>query len=261
MCTYTIPKTFIINLESQHFHKDEMKKQMEFISNADYYFYTATNGKDNKKVLNQYNTYLNVNSSVTQKKYILPSYYIPSKQHLTLSSLGLINSNLNLFKYINKHYPNIDHILILEDDVYSYNKFDDEYFINETNLKNKDLIYLGCQNSKIKDLYKECNRLKEDKLFINIDHTYKNLIYGAYSLIISKKLRQHILQLGIEFFIHYNLSWDLAYNYIRETNKDYSFYIYFKQLFIPNVMKDGINGIRDMTFYKDRNINLMNYYT
>jgi hypothetical protein len=56
-----------------------------------------------------------------------------------------------------------------------------------------------------------------------------------------------------------NLSWDLFLNFIREYKNNFSFYLYFKELFVPDVMKDGINGIRDKSFYEERDINLKNY--
>ena len=92
-----------------------------------------------------------------------------------------------------------------------------------------------------------------------IDVNY--LIYGGYSIIISRKLAKFILSFGIEKILNLNLSWDLFLNFIRDTNSDFSFYLYFKELFIPDVCKDGINGVRDMSFYKDRNIQIDNYYT
>jgi hypothetical protein len=68
----------------------------------------------------------------------------------------------------------------------------------------------------------------------------------------------YILSIGIDNILKLNLSWDLLLNLIRKNN-EFNFYLYFKQLFIPNVLKDGINGCRTNKFYEDRNIILDNY--
>ena len=127
-------------------------------------------------------------------------------------------------------------------------------FINTKMLDNKDLIYLGCHNNHNK-IY---NNVNDNDVFINIgDIPY--LIYGSYSIIISKKLAKYILSIGLDEILKLNLSWDLFLNFIREYKNNFSFYLYFKELFVPDVMKDGINGIRDKSFYEERDINLKNY--
>jgi len=68
-----------------------------------------------------------------------------------------------------------------------------------------------------------------------------------------------IVSFGLEKIVKLNLSWDLFLNYIRETYQ-YTFYLYFKQLFIPDVFNDGINGIRTMSFYEERNIKMNDYF-
>ena len=99
---------------------------------------------------------------------------------------------------------------------------------------------------------------KYDKdVFIDVK-TYKKLIYGTYSIILSKKIARYILNCGLESIVKLNLSWDLFLNHIRD-NTDHTTFLYFKELFIPDVMKDGIQPQRSMEFYKKNNMNLDNY--
>ena len=101
--------------------------------------------------------------------------------------------------------------------------------------------------------------MNDKDVFIDIKNI-PYLIYGTYSLIISRKLALFIFDFGLKNIINYNLSWDLFLNFVRETNDNFNYYLYFKQLFIPDVCKDGINGNRDITFYNTRNIVLDDYY-
>ena len=74
----------------------------------------------------------------------------------------------------------------------------------------------------------------------------------------SKKLARHILNVGLENIIHLNLSWDLFLNHIRETT-EFQFFLYFKELFIPDVMKDGIQSQRGIHFYVKNEMKLNDY--
>ena len=228
------------------------------MNNNQYEFIDAIDGYEDISFNKLYNNYLNLYNSKIYKDFIpkkLKYYYNNSKQHITPGSFGLIQS---VFKVLNIFIQNenLQHILILEDDVFILKDFEYYLFINNKLLENKDLIYLGCHNN-INKIYDNVN---DKDVFINIkDINY--LIYGGYSIIISRKLAKFILSFGIEKILNLNLSWDLFLNFIRDTNSDFSFYLYFKELFIPDVCKDGINGIRDISFYKERGMILDKYYT
>ena len=75
-------------------------------------------------------------------------------------------------------------------------------------------------------------------------------------------MRRYILDLGFTYILQKNVSIDLLFNYIRiiDNPKNLSFYKYYKQLFVPEVRKDGIQNPRNMSFYSQRNINLKEYY-
>jgi glycosyl transferase family 25 len=176
------------------------------------------------------------------------------RQHITKGSLGLIQSAFVLMNEFVK--SNETHALILEDDVYTMKNLDKKLFINNELLKNKDLVYLGCHTSR-HNIYPE----KSSVIFIDVLN-HEDLIYGTYAMIISKKLAQYVLNIGIDTILQLNLSWDLLLNYIRDTEKQrFTFFLYFKEVFIPNVIKEGgINPIKDLSFYTKNKINLHNYY-
>ncbi len=91
-------------------------------------------------------------------------------------------------------------------------------------------------------------------------------LYGAFSYICSRKFRERLIGLGIDFFINNNLNLDLSFNYFRcnntsvDTRGNFNFYSLGEHIFIPDVKKSGINNERNNNYYKERNINLDNYY-
>jgi glycosyl transferase family 25 len=263
-CKYELPKTYIINMAKSIKHRKYMGYQMAYQSNINYKFIEAIDGSTNLETSNlmkKYFKYMDIkndsesikfNSSIIDESY--KRRYNFSRQHITNSSLGLIQSVfLLLSEFVESEN---EHALILEDDVYTIQNYNDNLFINEELLKDKDLVYLGCHTSK-HDIYPE----KSNTIFINI-LKHPHLIYGTYAIIISKRLARYILNLGIDTILQLNLSWDLLLNYIRDTQSDtFTFFLYFKQLFIPNVIKyGGVNQFRDITFYLENNIILQNYY-
>lgn len=242
-CKYSFPYICIINLLKDYDKKIQMINQMNCIRSP-YSFLEAVNGylqnPIHEKYISEFHT-----KSYPKNKYCL------HKKHIIPGSLGLIQSIFKLLPiFLN---TDLEHLLILEDDVFALKDFSYYLFINETVLKDKDLIYLGCHSST--DLiYK--NRNDKD-IFIDMK-TYPKLIYGTYSIIISRKLAAHILTVGLENIINLNLSWDLFLNYIRETT-DFRFFLYFKELFVPDVMKDGIQEQRGINFYIKNEMNLNDY--
>ena len=257
ICTYSLPYSYIINLSFDIQKKIHMLKQITIINNIKYEFIEAINGYEDIKSNILYNEYLKIYNS---KEYynLIPSnlkfYYNPARQHITHGSLGLLQSIFKILEIFVKD-ENLQHITIFEDDIFVLKDFEYYLFINNKLLENKDLIYMGCHNN-VKKIYDNIN---DRDIFINIkDVNY--LIYGSYSIIISKKLANFILSFGLEKIISLNLSWDLFLNLIRDIDTDLNFYLYFKELFIPDVCKDGINDKRDMSFYSDRGIILDKYH-
>jgi GR25 family glycosyltransferase involved in LPS biosynthesis len=245
--------------------RDYMEKQMLFQSNTNFEFIEAIDGSDNPEtnvIMKKYFQYMNVRSASQAVGFnsstMIASYkqkYNYSRQHLSRGALGLIQS---AFLLMSKFVESDDnHALILEDDVYTMKKLDKNLFINKELLKGKDLVYLGCHTSK-NNIFPE----KSDTIFLDIVN-YQHLIYGTYSMIISKPLAQYILSLGIDTVLRLNLSWDLLLNYIRDTEKQrFTFFLYFKQVFIPNVIKQGgITPSENLNFYTTKaNVRLHDYY-
>jgi len=243
-CNYKLPHLYIINLLEDKTKKTHMMKQLEIIQSP-YTFIEAIRGHAKYPLYENY--LLDFESTVYPKnKYCL------YKKHITPGSLGLLQS---IFKTLALFVESdLEHILILEDDVFTLKKFHPFLFINKKLLKDKDLIYLGCHSST--DLIYKSN-VNDKDVFIDVK-TYKKLIYGTYSIILSKKIARYILNCGLESIVKLNLSWDLFLNHIRD-NTDHTTFLYFKELFVPDVMKDGIQPQRSMEFYKKNNINLDNY--
>lgn len=263
-CKYSFPKTYIINMAKCTKKRDYMEKQMLFQCNTNFKFIEAIDGSNNSEtnvLTKKYFEYMNVKhpsqSVEFHRSIMVASYkykYNFKRQHLTRGALGLIQSSFLLMSEFVE--SDEDHVLILEDDVYTMKNLDKNLFINKELLRGKDLVYLGCHTSK-NNIFPE----KSDSIFIDILN-YQHLIYGSYSIIISKRLAQYILSLGIDRILRLNLSWDLFLNYIRDTEKQrFTFFLYFKQVFIPNVIKrGGINPTKDLSFYTNNNVRLHDYY-
>lgn len=272
--SYKLPKSFIIHLNMPDIFNQRLNmiKQMKFSGNEDYEFFKAIHYSSDivqqtyeDYIMNYKENDFNDVFSAIEKEHLPTTQhnnlFVPKKEHCSAKALGLIHSTLALFEMIEKKYPHLDHVTIFEDDVYSHRDVKNIMFISPELLYDKDFVYLGTHNPRIQ-LYKNADSKDiPDTIFKNI-HQIKSLLYGTYCYIISKRMRQYVLGLGIEFFIEKNVSLDLFYNYIRliDNPKSFTFYNYHKQLFIPEVRKYGIQDKRDDRFYLERSINMNDYY-
>ena len=256
-CCYELPKTFIINLLRDKKLQVHVSNQFNYFNIKNFHFFEAVEGIKNHQIINLHNNYIK-----SFKKTNPQSIFNPNKEHCSIGAIGLIASTLNLYSYIESKFPTLDHVTIMEDDFYGHKNLHEVNYINNVLLKDKDFIYLGTHNNEILDVYNTENEkmLTSNNIFINILNN-KILYYGTYSYICSKNFRRFILKKGINYFIDNNLSLDIGFNYIRlnEVDSNLSFYLYFQQLFIPEVRKKGIQHVRSLDFYKERNINLKDY--
>ena len=247
-CNYEWPFTYIINLPKEVQCKKNMQIQLGWMKNKRYTFVKGVDGTVLKSRL--YDRYVrDIRQPLSTKLY-----YNPSKQHITKKSLGLLYSVFIALRHF--VHTNLSHMVLFEDDVFSHKELDYYFFLHENLLQDKDLVYLGCHHNKEK-IY---NYVNPQDVLTDIQQV-PFLIYGTYSMILSKKLARTILSFGLEAIVRLNMSWDLFLNYIREQNQ-HTFYLYFKELFIPNVCKyGGINEFRDKAFYAERNIDVNQYHT
>ena len=184
------------------------------------------------------------------------SYSGKQNKRLTIGALGIIISTLQLYEHINKH-TELDHVMILEEDVYIKNNFHNFFHITNADLANTDFIYIG-HNSTDKVLLK----LRQyDTNIITLNHRiFKNIkIYGAYAYICNRKMRNYVLSVGIEYFLKYSLPIDCLFITCYFYNKGLNMKLFNDHLFIPEVRKNGIQEKRDMSFYLDREIDISNY--
>ena len=184
------------------------------------------------------------------------SYNGKQNKRLTIGALGLIISTLQLYERINND-TELDHVMILEEDVYIKNNFHDFFHITNADLANTDFIYIG-HNSADKVLLK----LRQyDTNIISLNHqTFKNInIYGTYAYICSRKMRNYVLSVGIEYFLKYSLPIDCFFITCYFYNKGLNLKLFNDHLFIPEVRKNGIQEKRDISFYLDREIDVSNY--
>lgn len=255
-----LPKIFIINLKNRIDLKNKLKDQFNIIGIKNIEFFEALNGYTNDIIKEKYDEYL---LKFNNKKISDITLGVTKKHINSLGALGVIYSTIELYKKINEN-NNLNHVIILEDDVYIHKNFINYYQILNSDLYDKDYIYLGFNSlsSKINKLLNE-NEIKLIEL--NDISLAEATLYGAYSYICSRKYREFIISLGINFFIDNNVNLDAAINIylgkdeIKTVKNDLKFYILNNHLFIPEVRKNGINEVRTNNFYKERFINLDNY--
>lgn len=256
-----LPNIYIINLKNRNDLKNQIIDQLNNFNIDNYYFFEALNGYTNKNIKDKYDEY----NLIYDNNLISQTTLTVNKKHInSLGALGIIFSTIELYKKINEN-KNIDHALILEDDVYFHKNFNILYSILQNEIIDKDFIYLGFNSTSLElnNIFKKNNYLNLIKL--QDKHCFDGGIYGAYSYICSRKFRNFIINLGIKFYINNNVSLDAAINIFININdekyvkNDLTFYIYNEHLFIPEVRKNGINSIRNDNFYKERFINLDNY--
>jgi glycosyltransferase involved in cell wall biosynthesis len=254
ICKYQLPKTYIINMKTYYTHKISMMRQMQLINN-NYTFIDAVDGNNSEDIDTLYNNAINHYNSTRKPngKSAIEAFKII---HYTKGALGLIASAFKALEDFIKSDCEDDHMLLLEDDVYTLKEFKNELYMNKELLKNKDLVYLGYHNNKIPNLY-DAN---SNEIYKKITDKHM-MIYGAYSIILSKKIVNKILMLGFEFCVNLLLPWDLILRYIYINFDDLNYYLYKKQLFIPEVRKQGIHVPRTIDYYKDNKIELDDYNT
>lgn len=256
LCFFKLPRTYIIHMKKDTHSFISMQKQMSFIGSSSHQFIDAIDGMNDTNVLS-------ICNSIKEQTY-LPNkspIYNHKKQHITPKSLGLIMSARKALQSFLQDSTDT-HMLLLEDDVYFHTKFKYKYHINTDTLKDKDIVYLGCHHNRHL-IYNDLKKIDTDTNTLERFYDCKTipyLIYGAYSVIISRKIAKYIVDLPLDFFVKGNISWDLALNYIRQTNPNYTFYVYHSQLCIPEVRKnDCIQGKRNGDFYTQRKMNIEEY--
>ena len=180
-----------------------------------------------------------------------------------ISSIGLIFSTINLFKYLNT--LNEDYVFILEDDVRFHNNYFDKWEKITTDISNSDLkfdvLYVGYNNQdyqinlKIKTSY---------ETFVKIpNNTDLGFFYGTYGYLCNKKFREFVVKLGTEWFIDNDYTIDYGFNIIKNSSAFKFYVISGEQLIIPNVFDpDSINASRNniTTFYSDHAVDLTLYH-
>ncbi len=255
-----LPKIYIINLKNRTDLKENIIKQLNILNIKNYEFLHACNGYIDRNIQDKYDEYT---IKYDNDKISKTTLGVKKKHINSLGALGIIFSTIKLYKKINEN-KNLNHVLILEDDVYFHKNFKKYYQLLNKDLYNKDYIFLG-YNSTSYSINRKFFNSQELLIPIEKDEELDGGIYGAYSYICSRKYRDYILSLDIDYFINSNVNLDAAINIYLNTKEKYykendlNFYIYNTHLFIPEVRKNGINSIRNDNFYKERYLNLENY--
>ena len=258
---FVIPNIYILNLKNKTDLKQKMIKQFETLNfNNNYEFFEEFNGFKNQNIMDKYEEYLlkYKNNKINKKTLQITKKHIHS-----VGILGNIYSTIELFKKINKN-KKLDHVIVLEDNVYFHKDFHLYYQLLDTDLINKDFIFLGfdATGKSFTNLIDEKNiKLINLKNIVNNNDT----IYGNYSYICSKKYRDFIIKLGIDFFIENNITLDTVINIFINSNdekyvdNDLNFYLINNHIFIPEIRLNNYLNDYVSLYYKERYIQINNY--
>jgi glycosyltransferase involved in cell wall biosynthesis len=122
-----------------------------------------------------------------------------------LFSKGLIQSTLQLFQYINCN-TDLDHIMVLEDNMYLRRDFSNHYHITNIDLKTCDFMILVATS----DIYNKPNQIiTNDKNIFDLKEQIIDINIVTYSYICSRQFRNYVLNKGLNCIAHHNCIYDL----------------------------------------------------
>jgi glycosyltransferase involved in cell wall biosynthesis len=256
----TLPM-YIIILSTRIDKKMDMTYQLNKIGYTNYEFFKAYD-KNSSVVKEKYSYYEKAFDEGTIRTS--PVFYKSKAKRKVIGSIGavgLIQSTIELFKYIEKQKQN--HVIICEDDAQFHKSF--KYLLKPVRLlmHETDMVYLG-YNSHIPSI----NNIivnDESKIIEKIPkHEGLNTLYGTYGYICSSKFRKKIIELGIDWFIQNNCTIDYGYNVLYRDGVVTGAVPTGEHLIIPDIFDDdAINGHRanKESFYTDRCIEYANYHS
>jgi len=251
---------YIINLQERIDKKMDMIYQLKEIGYTNYEFFKACD-KKNQVVKEKYEYFEKAFDENTIRT--TPAFYKSGAKRKVIGSIGavgLIHSTIELFKQIEEKKQG--HVIICEDDAQFHKSF--KYMLKPVRIlmDETDMVYLG-YNSHIPSI-NDIIVNDDSKIIEKIPkHEGLNTLYGTYGYICSPKFRQKIIELGIDWFIQNNCTIDYGYNVLYREGIVTGAVPTGEHLIIPDVFdEEAINGDRKdkVTFYKDRCIELANYF-
>ena len=122
-----------------------------------------------------------------------------------------------------------------------------------------DIVYLGYNNHE-KRVNVLLNGIQDVKVYQLPKNDSLNFFYGTYGYICNRKFRQHIINLGIDWFLQNNSPIDCGYNIINFRSPLKYYVLTGEQLIIPEINNNGITDRKDKEiFYENRMIHKESY--
>ena len=198
---------YIINLKERVDKKIDTIEQMKNAGIVDYNVFTAYD-KDCSVVSEKYEEYNDkyINSQIRTTLYNSQRLY---KVISSIGAMGLIYTTIELFKSLQTQ--NANYVMICEDDIKFHSDFKNRFKQYKYELKDRDLLYLGFNNhipSINQNLLNTTTQLSHQITYPEDRNSY----YGTYGYICSKKFREKVIELGIDWFIKNNSTIDYGYN-------------------------------------------------
>lgn len=206
---------YCINLKRRLDRKNNMIKKINNIC-LNIKFIEAIDG-NNPEIVKLYN------NLYKEKSWYPGIITSPGAMGLILTWKKILKSNINKEK-----------IIILEDDIYFHNNFNNLF--NKINL-NKDIIYLGANQNNMNKIV-----ISKDKNYYEYQNEW---IYGLFGVILNNKAINTILESLPETFNNKQMTLDTHINSLFK-NKLLTTAIIYPNLIIPEVNNSDNMGPRDL---------------
>ena len=245
---------YIINLKERIDKKIDTIYQLEQAGITNQHVFTAYD-KNHPPVASKYEEY--------NEKYkagaIRGTLYNSKRLYKVISSIGamgLIYTTIELFKSIQD--KDVNYVMICEDDIKFHKDFKQRFQTYKQELKGRDMLYLGYNNhipAVNKSLLLNSSKLSNQIIYAKERNPY----YGTYGYICSKKFRQKIIDMGVDWFIKNNSTIDYGINQMIWTKQIVGAVPTGEQYIMPDIFDPYcINKNRQNKgqFYKNRHIDI-----
>jgi len=177
----------------------------------------------------------------------------------SIGAMGLIYTTVELFKSLQD--KDVNYVMICEDDIKLHKDFKTRFQSYKRELNGRDILYLGF-NNHIPAINKKLLTAKNKRSHQITYPEDRNSYYGTYGYICSKKFRQKIIELGVDWFIRHNSTIDYGYNQLIWEKQLVGAVPTGEQYIMPDIFDPYcINKNRQNKgqFYKNRHIDVTKF--
>ena len=230
-------KIYVINLKRR---KDRRKAMISKLNKVDlnYEFFEAVDGRKYQEKFD--------------KTYKGKEYW---GRINSAGAIGLIKTYKKILKKVLKT-PEINNILLLEDDIYFHKKF--TVLIKETQVifDQYDVVYIGANQQRFSD---EQTIQMENGIGYEIAKDKHYITFGTYGIALSRKFIKHLYE-KIQYLTEKSVTIDVEIFCILAESNELNGFVFYPNLVLPETRESDNMGARDLKeMAKSRKWNLSDY--